>query len=233
MKNKFIAIIFAVILVIVTYPATVVSAVDSEPTITIISAEIDESGIFEVIGEIEDVEVGTQVSFLMCSASAWDNTGHIIESSFKPEYIAYIDQVGTGNNGTFIVQGQVAEKWENQTLRFAGTSQYGGYYTQTIDIPEILPYDIDIIANNSVIYGRDAYLITGTFYKADNIATSIKEGGNKIYYKLGDKWYDLLDPQALDNSFLVAKNAMNKSEVEECNPRYYYNETERHELSYN
>lgn len=215
---------------VASYPITYGSA--DEPEITIISAEIDNDGDFEVIGQVEGVAVGTQVSFLMCPEDAWDKTGYPIQSKLNADYIAYIDQVGTGNNGTFIVQGQVAEKWKNQTLRFAGASSYGGYYTQTMSVPE-MSYGIEIIANNSVIYGRDAYLVTGAFYNADNIATSIKEGGNRIYYKLGDKWYDLLDPDALDNSFLVSKNAISDSKVEECKPRYYYNKTEQINLNYN
>lgn len=231
MKKRIIAFVCAVALMVVAYPTTYGSAV--EPEITIISAEIDNNGIFEVIGQVKGVAVGTQVSFLMCPKNAWDTTGHIIESKFKADYIAYIDQVGTGNNGTFIVQGQVSEKWENQTLRFAGASSYGGYYTQTMSVPEISPYDIDIIDNNSVIYGRDAYLVTGAFYNADNISISIKDGGNRIYYKLGGKWYDLLDPNALDNSFLVSKNAISDSKVEECKPRYYYNMSEKINLNYN
>lgn len=232
MKKRIIALVFAFVLMVVTvtYPTTTVGAV--EPEITIISAEIDNNGKFEVIGQVEGVAVGTQVSFLMCSEDVWDKTGHIIESKFDTGYIAYIDQVGTGNNGTFVVQGKVAEGWENQTLRFAGASSYGGYYTQTMSVPEI-SYGIEIIANNSVIYGCDAYLVTGAFYNADNIAISIKEGGNRIYYKLGDKWYDLLDPDALDNSFLVSKNAISDSKVEECKPRYYYNMTEQIHLNYN
>lgn len=231
MKKRIIAFVFAVALMVSAYPTTHGNAV--EPEITIISTEIDNTGAFEVVGQVEDVAVGTQVSFLMCSESAWDATGHITEDKFKTDCIAYIDQIETGNNGTFIVQGQVAEKWENQTLRFAGASSYGGYYTQTMSVPEMSPYDIDIIENNSVIYGRDAFLVTGAFYNADNIATSIKDGGNRIYYKLGDKWYDLLDPDALDNSFLVSQNAISDSEVEESKPRYYYNMTEKINLNYN
>lgn len=230
MKTRIIAFVFAVVLIVVSYPITTVGA--AEPEITIISAEIDNNGEFEVIGQVEGVAVGTQVSFLMCCEEAWDATGHIIESKFNVDYVAYIDQVGTGNNGTFVVQGRVGEKWENQTLRFAGASSYGGYYTQTMSVPKI-SYGIEIIANNSVIYGCDAYLVTGAFYNADNIATSIKEGGNRIYYKLGDKWYDLLDPDALDNSFLVSQNAMSDSEVEECKPRYYYDMTKQIHLNYN
>lgn len=231
MKNRILIFVFAVILAVAAYHNAIVCAVDSEPEISIVSVDIDKSGCFEVIGRVEGVQVGTQVSFIMCSAVAWDSTGHIIESSFKPEYVAYIDQVGTGNNGTFIVQGQLAEKWENQTLRFAGASSSGGYYTQTMSVSEI-SYDIGIIENNSVIYGRDAYLITGAFYTADNISKSIKEGGNRIYYKLGGRWYDLLDPDALDNSFLVSTNAINESDVEQCKPRYYYNDVKKIELNY-
>lgn len=231
MKNRFLIFVFAVILAVASCQKAIVCAVDSEPEIAIVSVDIDTGGAFEVIGRVEGAQVGTQVSFLMCPAVAWDSTGHIKESSFKPEYIAYIDQVSTGNNGAFIVQGQLDEKWKNQTLRFAGASSSGGYYTQTMSIPEI-PHDIGIIEDNSVIYGRDAYLITGAFYTADNISKSIKEGGNRIYYKLGGRWYDLLDPEALDNSFLVSANAINDSDVEQCKPRYYYNDAKKIELNY-
>ena len=229
MKKRIIAFVFAVVLMVVAYPVTSSGAV--EPEITIISAEIDSTGAFEVIGQVEGVAVGTQVSFLMCPEDAFDTTGHPIQSKFNADYIAYIDQVGTGNNGTFIVQGQVAEKWKNQTLRFAGASSYGGYYTQTISVP-VISYDIGIIENNSVIYGCDAYLVTGTFYNADNIATSIKEGGNNVYFKIGDYWYDLMDAAAVDNSFLVKENSVKDAEIEDLKPRYYYSVTEQIKLKY-
>lgn len=229
MKKRIIALVFAVVLMVVAYPIT--SSGAAEPEIIIISAEIDSTGAFEVIGQVESVAVGTQVSFLMCPEDAFDKNGYLIQSKLDADSIAYIDQVGTGNNGTFIVQGQVGEKWKNQTLRFAGASSYGGYYTQTMSVP-VISYDISIVANNSVIYGCDAYLVTGAFYNADNIAISIKDGGNRIYYKLGDYWYDLMDDAAVDNSYLVKENAVKDAEIEDLKPRYYYSATEQIKLKY-
>lgn len=221
--NRVVSIVLALIMAFAWYPTAVSAA---EPNITIVSSQVNADGSFEVIGRVEGVEVGTQVSFIMCSEDVFDSTGHIVESKFSNDKIAYIDQVGTGNNGTFIVQGAVSYEWRGETVRFAGASSYGGYYTGTLYIASDPP-GIEVVKNNSVLYGRDIYLVTGNYYTANNIATSIKEGGNRIYFKIGNVWYDLLDEDAVDNSYLVIENAIKDTEVEKCEPRYYYNETKQ------
>ena len=112
-------------------------------------------------------------------------------------------------------------------------SQYNTeVFTTTIEIPE-LPPGIEVVEDNSVLYGRDAYYVPGALYTPDSIAESIAFGGNNIYYKIGGLWYDLMDEDAVDNSFLTGENATDEKKIEALNPRYYYALTTAIELKYN
>lgn len=68
----------------------------------------------------------------------------------------------------------------------------------------------------------DSVYLTGTY-----VADSIVNGGNVIYYKFGDKYYDLLDENATSNAYLVAENAMASAEVNKIKLRYYYQTARR------
>ena len=72
------------------------------------------------------------------------------------------------------------------------------------------------------LYTPDSVYLTGTY-----VADSIVNGGNVIYYKLGDKYYDLLDENATSNAYLVAENAMASAEVNKIKLRYYYQTARR------
>ena len=81
--------------------------------------------------------------------------------------------------------------------------------------------------SNSKMYIRfgsntEAETITET-YVSDSIAT----GGNKIYFKVGNRIYDLMDSAATSNAYLVADNAMTAYEVAEIKLRYYYTTARR------
>lgn len=232
MKNKVLAFIIAAIFAIACIPYTVVIAEPASGAADILSVEFEKDGSFEIVGQIEGAEVGTQVSFVLADADMFDSAGHIIESEFNMENLAYIDQVSTGNNGVFLIQGAVGTEWANREVRFAGNSSYGNnYYTQQLAIPEVYP-GLEIIQSNSVLYGRDVFYINGIFYKPDAVAEAMAFGGNNIYFILGDKWYDLMDVNATDNSYLVESNAATVKEVEALMPRYYYSSAERFELKY-
>ena len=90
-----------------------------------------------------------------------------------------------------------------------------------------LPPNVHNISNGSVIYGADAYTPDSVYLAGTYVADSIVNGGNRIYYKFGDKYYDLLDENATSNAYLVAENAMPSAEVNKIKLRYYYQTARR------
>lgn len=198
--------------------------------IIIDSVTAKKTGYCEIVGHYTNVPIKTQITCIVGSENLFDDYT-IIEKNFNMDNLVYIDQVSTGNNGTFLIQFVVDKKWSEKTLVVKGGTSYGDNYTTTIQLPE-LPPGIEIVNNNSVLYGRDAYYVPGTFYTPDNIADSIAYGGNNVYFKIGDLWYNLMDEGAVDNSFLVKANATPDDSIVALNPRYYYAMTNRIQLKY-
>lgn len=176
--------------------------------------KINKSGMCEIVGHLSTGRVGSQIAILLT----------LVEDTKKLQVsdVVYIDQVETGNNGTFIVRFLINYKYANK-LVYVKFGSNTGEKTQkyTVRVPDIPP-DISVVENNSALYGKDAYYIPGAFHTPNNIAESMSYGGNNIYYKLGDKWYNLLDKKATDNSYLIPENATSISKIEDLKPRYYY-----------
>lgn len=198
--------------------------------IIIDSVTAKKTGYCEIVGHYTNVPIKTQITCVVGSENLFDNYT-IIEKNFNMDNLVHIDQVSTGNNGTFLIQFVVDKKWSEKTLVVKGGTLYGDNYTTTIQLPE-LPPGIEIVNNNSVLYGRDAYYVPGTYYTPNNIADSIAYGGNNVYFKIGDNWYNLMDEKAVDNSFLVKANATPSENIVALNPRYYYAMTNRIQLKY-
>lgn len=236
MKNRILSKAFMCFLVslmlLMSFLMLAMPAKADSTEIIIDSASVDKTGILEVIGHCSAGEVGTQISFMLCPEECMDESGHLITDVPSNLQVIYIDQVSTGNNGTFLIKAKVGSKWSDTTARMAGGSSLGGYYTQILEIPDIPP-GLEVVTTNSVMYGRDIFLASGGFYTPDNIAASIAYGGNGVYFKLGDKWYDLMDEKARDNSFLVAENAVSADRIEELRPRFYYSVDKKIELVWN
>ena len=203
----------------------------TECEIVIDSVGIYSGGMFELIGHVTNVPLDTQLAFIIGRESIFDGD-ELTEDDMSLQNLAYIDQVGTGNNGTFLISFKINSIFEHTTLAYRIGSAFTSVYEGKINVGKLPPPGIEVIKNNSVIYGRDAYLITGEFYTPDNIAESISFGGNNIYFKIGGLWYNLLDEKATDNSFLVKENAVSTSEVESILPRQYYYTDEAIELRY-
>jgi len=204
---------------------------DTAREIIIDSVTATKAGYCEIIGHYTNVALNTQITCVVGSDKLFDDGYTIIEENFTMDNVAYIDQVGTGNNGTFLIQFTVDRKWSEQVLTVKGGTSYGDNYTTSITLPE-LPPGVEVIDNNSVMYGRDVYHVPGVYYEPDSIAASIAFGGNIVCFKIGDNWYDLMDEDAVDNSYLVSSNAMSVSAVENKKPRYYYGLTQVLELKY-
>ena len=187
---------------------------------------VTETGYVEVYGYIEGVnKADVQVSFLLIEGTNWN----ALNSSNASNVIAYIDQQGTSNNGSFLFKCQLNERHLGKTLTLGMNHSVGNNATllkETIN-PEADGVLLRNIANNDVIYGLDAYQLTSPQLTARNVADSLTYGGNKIYYKLGNNWYDLLDERATDNSFLVSSNKTAFTTMQTLDLRYYYKGNER------
>ena len=69
------------------------------------------------------------------------------------------------------------------------------------------------IEDNSVRAGFDVYQLFSSYYTPDNVVTSIIEGANTIYYRIGGNWYNLLDEGATSAVFLIPANAISPETV--------------------
>ena len=185
--------------------------------IILTTLEIDETGLTTAIGYIPTAEDGAQVTCLAMDTETLTTADHIM----------WIDQMTIGNNGTFMTRFYVPSRFSNSTMyiRF-GSNTEAETITETLKIGE-LPTGINNIVNGSVIYGNDAYMSDSVYFNAQYVADSIATGGNKIYFKVGNRIYDLMDSAATSNDYLVADNAMTADEVSEIKLRYYYTTAKR------
>ena len=128
-----------------------------------------------------------------------------------PTKIIGIDQMTAGINGGFIFTMGFGIINDDVEIRVGGNG---------IDTPALISAHlmttnatIDEVSNNSVKIGLDVYDLSGDHVTPDNIANSLKVGGNSIAFKIGGKWYDLLNPRADSSAYLVSQNAINETTV--------------------
>ena len=189
---------------------------EETPKVIIDSLSIDATGFVEATGHIANATSKTDVTCLVTTDNG--TNGEIITG----ENIIWIEQKRVGNNGAFLIEFNIKPIYSNKeaTFRFGGT----GVEEATVinyTIPE-LPPDIECVSNNSVLYGTDVYTLDSIYLTAKYVSDSIATGGNIIYFKLGNEWYDLLDPKATGNSYLVPENAETLISMKELPLRYYY-----------
>ena len=185
--------------------------------IILTTLEVDETGLTTAIGYIPTAEDGAQVTCLAMDTETFSTAEHIM----------WVDQMTVGNNGTFMTRFYVPSKFSNSKMyiRF-GSNTEAETITETLKIGE-LPTGVGNIVNGSVIYGNDAYMADSVYFNAQYVTDSIAAGGNKIYFKVGNRIYDLMDSAATSNAYLVADNAMTADEVAEIKLRYYYTTAKR------
>lgn len=153
-----------------------------------------EGGRIEASGNISSGS-GKQLTFLVRTTDATQ--------------IVYIDQIVSTTNGTFLFRFTLPSTWKGATLDFTvGGEDVTTPMKKTLTIPDF-PININSIENNSVRVGFDVYQMFSPYYISDNVVTSIVSGGNTIYYKIGDVWYDILDERATSAAFLIPQNAVN------------------------
>ena len=201
--------------VMILAPTAVFAANDSE--IIIDSVKVDSTGAAEAIGHITNATAYTQATNLVMTKDGNEN-GTIITG----DTVLWIDQITVGRNGTFLFKFSVPPKFSKDMVVFRfGTDSGAESVSIDYEIPE-LPPDITCVANNSALYGQDVYTLDSIYLKAQYVTDSIIHGGNIIYYKIGGRWYDLLDPAATSSAYLVSANAESDTDMKKLPLRYYY-----------
>lgn len=208
---KRLSIVFAAVFALLFGVRAVYSAVTGE----IQRFYVDSSGTAELSGYFDNTEQNSTTMLLTTDA----DEATIFNA--PNENIMYIEQPELGNNGTFYMHFPIDEKFStsNYVLRMNG----GTLLTTSGTLREI-PAGISKVADNAIRVGNDAYDIGCNGYTPNNISKSIERGGNKIYYKIGGKWFDMLNPKATSTAYFTDENAVPESEWDlwEIDTYYHY-----------
>lgn len=211
MLNKFTAkitsAVFAVIMIIFNTTAYAVQGTFSK-------FYVDSTGTVEVSGYFEDT-AQRDTTILMTDIA------DIMTTDNPAEHIMYIDQQPMGNNNVFLYRFQLDEKWSNSPYVLKVN---GGELIEMSGTLREIPSKIHNAANNALRVGNDIYDIGCPYYTPDNISASIERGGNKIYYKIGGLWFNMLDPLAVSTEYFKSENAVSEEEWDawEIDTYYHY-----------
>lgn len=222
MKTKSKILTSLLLSICLVFSSIIIVSSEAIPEIIVENFTIEDDGSFEVYGYIKGAPNqgvdGHQVTFLLSTVEPSK-----ITTTLANQQIAYIDQRGTSNNAEFYFTGKIRSGFLDKKIYLNMKSDADTeLFTQ---VREINPdnFSLNTIEKNSVIYGVDVYKLTSNYLTAKYVADSFVEGGNKIYYKLGRHWYDLLNKDATDSSYLVPENAVDYETVMLKLPlRHYY-----------
>lgn len=218
--NKMKKILTSVLLIIsIMLSVNVINVQADTPEIKLMTCTINETGLIEIYGYIKNATMKSNQITLLITDGTITSSNLTTDSINK---IVYIDQRGTANNHAFMFTIQVNNKFSGKDLIITIGNDAGASPIKQILKADFTEFSLNNIRNNDVIYGKDVYRITSSALNAKNVADSIIFGGNYIYYKLNNQWYDLLDKKATDSSFLVPSNALSESTIESWELRYYY-----------
>lgn len=227
-KSLLIGMLFTFSIMGVTIPVTYAA----EPETVVKTISLTETGYCEVYGYVKNVDPenkNDQITILVTQGTVKDAENLSSFGDTAGERIGYIDQVTCGNNHSFLIKFQMRDKFVGEKMTVSiGNNLDADVYRQTVSPPKAgEKFTLNTIANNNVIYGKDVYMLSSAFLTPTNVANSIIYGGNHIYFKLANNWYDLLNEKAVDSSYLVASNAMTDAQINSVfngtDPlRYYY-----------
>lgn len=171
------------------------------------------TGTAEVYGYFDDTP-------LPCSTILMTNCHPSkLTSGDVSDNVMYINQENLGNNGVFYYRYQIDEKFSESDyiLNING----GELLTLEGELP-IIPLQIDMVANNAIRVGNDIYDLGHGDYTPENVASSITRGGNVVYYKIGDNWYNMLSEDATGPEYFTEENAIPDEEVDKWIIDTYY-----------
>ena len=203
MKNKFMAAACAALMILICIPVHAATGV-------INSFIVDATGKAEVSGYFDDTDY-TDCALLMTEGSD--------TSDLTADKIMYIDQLPLGNNGTYLFRFMIDEKWSeaDYTLRLNG----GTMLTQAGTLRTI-PDKMHNVCDNSIRVGNDIYSLSSLEYMPNKVSESLSRGGNKVYYKIGGMWFNMLDSKATGNDYFTLGNAIPESEWSNWTIDNYY-----------
>lgn len=211
--KKLICILLSIILSF----ACMLTATAAENSIIIDSFIVEDDGRCEIIGHISNNAEGAQVSVLAQTAEAIEESADV-----SIENTLYIDQTATGNNGTFLFEFTINGRFSEAEAVFVFGSDADTEVLSYAYTMPVLDIDFESISNNSVLYGNDVYLIGSSYLTSGYVVQSILNGGNIIFFKIGNYWYDLLNEAATSSAYLTVENAAENEDVKEFATGTYY-----------
>ena len=207
MKNKYLAAAVTVTCLIFSVTAQAAEGV-------INSFYVDSTGKVEVIGCFDGEGARDDTTIIM-----YDSGVSEFPSGNASDCIMYINQQASGNNGTFYYHFQLNERF-SETPYILKVN--GGTLISTEGTLREIPSKIYNVADNAMRIGNDIYDIGCPQYTPDNIAGSLARGGNKLYYKIGGEWFNMLAPGATGTSYFVLDNAVPEAEWDAWEIDNYY-----------
>lgn len=205
-----------------------INVVAANPAVVIDSTTVENGGFVKIIGHLTNVPANPNSQVEVAFLSMLEGTSVTSDN----DSIAYINQYSLGNNYTFLIQFKVNPRFSNKTLDTQITAtdinDFSWRASTTLKlVMKTIPPTIDNVVNNSVIYGVDAYTLDSKFLTTEYVVDSIVTGGNLIYYKIGNYWYDLLDPRCTSSDFLISDNALTMDFMNTLTLRYYYYKSDK------
>lgn len=207
MKNKIISVFAAAICLLCC-----TTAYAAEGVIT--DLYVDSTGKVEVSGYFDGEGAHDDTAMLM-----YDGTDLSQLSGNAIDHVMYLDQQKSGNNGTFYYRFQLGERFSESPYALKIN---GGTLLTTEGTLREIPSKIYNVTDNAMRIGNDIYDIGCPQYTPDNIAASLARGGNKIYYKIGGEWFDMLNPAATGTSYFTIENAVAAAEWDAWRIENYY-----------
>ena len=173
---------------------------------------VDDGGNVRIIGHISPAVKGAQIGYMVTVKGS---------TSLDMKSIAYLNRYETGNNGTFYISHSINASFSQKTVvfKFASDTKASHSFEYTLST---IPPGIEQVVNNSVLYGKDVYTMNSIYLNAQYVSDSIATGGNVIYFKIGDLWYNLTDEKATSSAYLIPDNAVTYAKIKSLPLRFYY-----------
>lgn len=202
-------LLFSLIILVVLSFGVIRAGGETAGEITSFTVSVD--GTAEVTGYFNAPEIPTATLLLV--------EGDDITNDLVDDQIIAIDQRQLGNNGSFYFRVRIRNEHSLKTVTLGIGGN--GVLKKTITLPEIQGI-IAAVSNNALRVGNDIYDIGHSAYTPDNISASIEEGGNTIYYKIGDMWFNMLSEDATSIEYFVTANAEPENTVKGWKIDCYY-----------
>ena len=210
-RSKLFAALIAFILVF-TSVTIAHSAEDDVGRNTVVNFAINDSGYFELSGYTDNPD-NLWVTILLTDIE-------VHSASELNSHVMYINQIDLGNNDAFYISASLAPKWSGSDyvlkLCVGGdtrtyTGNLGEFTNELLSVPD-----------NCMRIGNDIYSLTAPQYTPNNIVASLSAGGNKVFYKIGGYWFNVLEEAATGYDYFTVFNAVPDNVWHYWNIEHYY-----------